>query len=485
VSEAFRALKEFADLCPGQDDVRLMLAEQLARAGRNQEALEQLQTVYEAMTAEGRSAEASATLARIRALDPSFQPSAERSFRQQKREGLVFLDVDDFSALEAQGEQPADVPPLPPVPATPVAPPAPAPKSVEQFADVPLPPPADAPASGTLDASPLAGLTPLEDPMIALAAAAQESAAALELEPTAFADAGAPPAATPPLDLEHTTFDVVSPVTLPSDVHADSPSAEPETTAWPDELTPREPPAAPTVPEADLPHATHAGEAVTEYVESLSSDIGAAAGGLPGDIGLLPPEALDDVQHVPPSSPAPDEEFVDLNQWLLDTEPARDPRMTAEGVPEGTDGVESDFAQMLDTFKAGVAANVDAGDADAHYDLGVAYMEMGLLDEAIAQFQTAIRAGGSPERRVRAYESLGQSFIEQRRYDLAIESLRGALSESGLSDDKLVGVLYLLGYASEQTGDWRAADGYYRRVFAIDIHFRDIGERLKRAEQMR
>ena len=45
-------------------------------------------------------------------------------------------------------------------------------------------------------------------------------------------------------------------------------------------------------------------------------------------------------------------------------------------------------------------------------------------------------------------------------------------------------MLYLLGYASEKLAQWQDAEGYYRRVFAVDIHFRDIGERLKRAEQM-
>src|SRR5215212_6374873 len=46
LDEAFRALKEFADLVPDQDDVRLMLAEQLARRDRKGEALEQLQLLY-------------------------------------------------------------------------------------------------------------------------------------------------------------------------------------------------------------------------------------------------------------------------------------------------------------------------------------------------------------------------------------------------------------------------------------------------------
>ena len=66
----------------------------------------------------------------------------------------------------------------------------------------------------------------------------------------------------------------------------------------------------------------------------------------------------------------------------------------------------------------------------------------------------------------------------------ALDSLRGAASESGLPDGKLIGVLYLLGYASEHLGAWREAEAYYRRVFASDIHFRDVGERLRRAESM-
>jgi len=48
----------------------------------------------------------------------------------------------------------------------------------------------------------------------------------------------------------------------------------------------------------------------------------------------------------------------------------------------------------------------------------------------------------------------------------------------------LYAVLYLLGYASERLGRWQDAEGYYRRVFAADINFRDIADRLKRAEQM-
>jgi hypothetical protein len=47
----------------------------------------------------------------------------------------------------------------------------------------------------------------------------------------------------------------------------------------------------------------------------------------------------------------------------------------------------------------------------------------------------------------------------------------------------LVGVLYLLGYASETLGRWPDAQRFYERVFAVDIEFRDIAERLAVAER--
>src|SRR6476646_11848942 len=93
MDEAFRALKEFADLCPGQDDVRLMLAEQLARADRKPEALEQLQLLYDTLDSEGRSTEAAATVERMKAIDPGFTPKKIATPRQRKKEGLVFLDL--------------------------------------------------------------------------------------------------------------------------------------------------------------------------------------------------------------------------------------------------------------------------------------------------------------------------------------------------------------------------------------------------------
>src|SRR5687767_11716689 len=93
VDEAFRALKEFADLCPDQDDIRLMLAEWLTKIDRKGEAIEQLQVLYERYESEGRSGEARATLDRMKAIDPAVEPQAPGQRAAPKSGDLIFLDV--------------------------------------------------------------------------------------------------------------------------------------------------------------------------------------------------------------------------------------------------------------------------------------------------------------------------------------------------------------------------------------------------------
>jgi tetratricopeptide (TPR) repeat protein len=178
-------------------------------------------------------------------------------------------------------------------------------------------------------------------------------------------------------------------------------------------------------------------------------------------------------------APANDE-FVNLSDWLAEDQAPKSTRMVVdEEAPTGDE--EADFADMLRKFKQGVADNVDEEDFESHYDLGVAYKEMGLVDEAIAEFQKALRATTG---RVRTYEALGQCFLEKQQFRVASTILGRALTEPGIADDQLVGVLYLLGYASEALHNPADALAYYQRVFAVDIQFRDVTDRLARLEKV-
>ena len=174
----------------------------------------------------------------------------------------------------------------------------------------------------------------------------------------------------------------------------------------------------------------------------------------------------------------PDDDFIDLGSWLREDEPVRSTRMVTEDAPP-TGDEQADFDEMLRRFKQGVAANVDEEDYASHYDLGVAYKEMGLVDEAIAEFQKALRGD---THRVRSYEALGQCFVEKGQHQVAVTLLRRAAESTGADDQQLVGVLYLLGYASEVLARHADALGYYQRVFAVDIEFRDVAQRVAAME---
>jgi len=176
----------------------------------------------------------------------------------------------------------------------------------------------------------------------------------------------------------------------------------------------------------------------------------------------------------------PDDAFVNLGDWLRDDNGPKDTRMIVEEKdPSGDE--EADFADMLKKFKQGIAENVEDEDHESHYDLGVAYKEMGLLDEAISEFQKALRGTLS---RVRTYEALGDCFIAKGQHQVSTTVLSRALVEKGVTDDQLVGVLYLLGVANEALQKRPEALEYYNRVFAVDIQFRDVGERIMAVEQV-
>ncbi|HEV2670114.1 MAG TPA: tetratricopeptide repeat protein [Gemmatimonadales bacterium] len=175
---------------------------------------------------------------------------------------------------------------------------------------------------------------------------------------------------------------------------------------------------------------------------------------------------------------APDGDFVDLGSMMSeedDATPARDTRMTvADEEPTGDE--EQDFQDMLTRFKQGIDENIDETDFQSHYDLGVAFKEMGLLDEAIAEFQKALRA---PEGKLRTSEMLGVCFFEKGAYGVAESILRRGLDLPASSDQERLGVFYWLGRALEQQGKKADARDLYGRVFAVDIRFLDAEQRVK------
>ncbi|NOT06747.1 MAG: hypothetical protein HOP28_00940, partial [Gemmatimonadales bacterium] len=174
--------------------------------------------------------------------------------------------------------------------------------------------------------------------------------------------------------------------------------------------------------------------------------------------------------------PPRQDSFVDLGALILDDQHTRDTRMRVEQ-RSPVENEDQAFHEALADFKRGIEANLDANDFQAHYDLGIAFKEMGLLDEAIAQFQKALR---SPDGRLKTSEQLGAAFFEKGQYAISEAVLRRAVDSLTGADDDKIGLLYWLGRAVEAQRRGRDALQLYERALAVDIRFLDLDERVRR-----
>ena len=190
-----------------------------------------------------------------------------------------------------------------------------------------------------------------------------------------------------------------------------------------------------------------------------------------------PPPSAPSAPAAPPAEPpAPAGGFVDLGALILDEQQARDTRMRV-GQKQPIEDEDQAFHEALSEFKRGIDANLDSEDFQSHYDLGIAFKEMGLVDEAIAQFQKALRA---PEGRLKTSEQLGAAFFDKGQFAISEAVLRRAVDGLPGTDDEKIGLLYWLGRSLEEQRRGREALPLYERALAVDIRFLDLGERVKR-----
>ncbi len=120
-------------------------------------------------------------------------------------------------------------------------------------------------------------------------------------------------------------------------------------------------------------------------------------------------------------------------------------------------------------------------DLETHYNLGIAYREMGLLDEAIGEFQKVAKAiqRGKPFRyAMQCSTLLGLTFIDKGEPQIAALWYSRALETPGIDQETVLALRYDLGLAQEQAGDSPAALNSFRQVYAVNIDYRDVAERI-------
>lgn len=127
------------------------------------------------------------------------------------------------------------------------------------------------------------------------------------------------------------------------------------------------------------------------------------------------------------------------------------------------------------------AAN-DDGDYDTHYQMAVAYQEMGLLEDAIREFQDAINLAGPNDKTRRFFNCatlLGHCFMQKEMPNLALMWLNRALEVSDLNADEKQGVWYEIANAYQSAEENENALTYFEKIYAVNVDYRDVGERIQ------
>ena len=145
-----------------------------------------------------------------------------------------------------------------------------------------------------------------------------------------------------------------------------------------------------------------------------------------------------------------------------------------------------DLSEMFGELKHELEEDVAAGPADedpeTHYNLGVAFREMGLLDEAIAELQKVCSSmdNGHPfSQAVQTYTWLAQCFLDKGVPEAAIRWYEKALKIPGLDNESRVAINYELGAACEQAQDKPGALRHFTYVYGANIDYRDVAERIQ------
>ena len=140
-----------------------------------------------------------------------------------------------------------------------------------------------------------------------------------------------------------------------------------------------------------------------------------------------------------------------------------------------SEAVTFDLGSLVSEFQRGVETQI-SGDPQGHYDLGMAYREMGLLEQAIESFRSAGREPGFAQR---CAEMVGRSMLDQGRFEEAAQEFIVAMELPGLSPEGALDMRFQLGLAYEAAGRTEEALAEFERVYAGSPSYPDVALKIR------
>jgi tetratricopeptide (TPR) repeat protein len=151
--------------------------------------------------------------------------------------------------------------------------------------------------------------------------------------------------------------------------------------------------------------------------------------------------------------------------------------------PKSVADASAELGFLLDELDdANDSADQSADDDQTHYNLGVAFREMGLFDEAIGEFQKVVNGTGPNHLGpyfLQGCTLLASCFMDKEMPAIAAKWYSRALDAPGLNHDGTLALYYDLGIALEKAGNAAAALEKFTEVYSQNIDYRDVAEKIR------
>lgn len=148
---------------------------------------------------------------------------------------------------------------------------------------------------------------------------------------------------------------------------------------------------------------------------------------------------------------------------------------TPEQEAPAAETFEDDVLGIFDEFKKGLEKEIDAEDSETHYNLGIAYKEMGLVEDAIKEFQTS---KNDPNFYIQAQTMLGNCYLERGLFQLAAEAFGSALIKIDPRDEAVWSIKYDLALCYDMEGKGQEALRLFTEVYGWNANFREVAEKM-------
>jgi len=154
----------------------------------------------------------------------------------------------------------------------------------------------------------------------------------------------------------------------------------------------------------------------------------------------------------------------------------KDENKSIEEVMEKAENLDIPIEQILSESKKQLSKIIDTNDAQAHYDLGCAYKDMGLYDEAIEELKIAMQ---NEDKEIPALNMIALINLEKQRFTDAISIFKKLLNYDEITEEQKIDFLYQIGNAYLKIKDKNEALFYLNKVFKQNPNYRNIKQLME------